>query len=143
MTEQGRPSQELAAEPEICIDTLRSWLKASGIVEVHKSTRGSWKDCYSSMSGGEDTLHKSSRIPIAKKTHQSNVYWSGEFFHVCFGLKLLMMARFPLECRIRDCSMGDREALPLPPIQREFPYGSRHTPLSVRFCGVYYAPLKN
>ncbi|WP_370864009.1 transposase [Ruthenibacterium lactatiformans] len=29
-TEQGRPSREVAAELGICIDTLRSWLKAAG-----------------------------------------------------------------------------------------------------------------
>lgn len=31
VSEQGRPSREVAAELGICIDTLRSWLKASGI----------------------------------------------------------------------------------------------------------------
>ena len=31
VTEQGRPSREVAAELGICIDTLRSWLKSSGI----------------------------------------------------------------------------------------------------------------
>jgi transposase len=31
VTEQGRPSREVAAELGICIDTLRSWLKASGV----------------------------------------------------------------------------------------------------------------
>ena len=31
VTEQGRPSREVAAELGICIDTLRNWLKASGI----------------------------------------------------------------------------------------------------------------
>ena len=30
VTEQGRPSREVAAELGICIDTLRSWLKAAG-----------------------------------------------------------------------------------------------------------------
>ena len=30
VTEQGRPSREVAAELGICIDTLRSWLKAPG-----------------------------------------------------------------------------------------------------------------
>ena len=29
VTEQGRPSREVAAELGICIDTLRSWLKAA------------------------------------------------------------------------------------------------------------------
>ena len=31
VTEQGRPSKEVAAELGICIDTLRSWLKLAGI----------------------------------------------------------------------------------------------------------------
>jgi transposase len=30
VTEQGRPSVEVAKELGICIDTLRSWLKATG-----------------------------------------------------------------------------------------------------------------
>ena len=30
VTEQGRPSKEVAQELGICIDTLRSWLKAAG-----------------------------------------------------------------------------------------------------------------
>lgn len=30
VTEQGRPSKEMAAELGICIDTLRNWLKAAG-----------------------------------------------------------------------------------------------------------------
>lgn len=30
VTEQGRPSKEVAAELGICIDTLRNWLKAAG-----------------------------------------------------------------------------------------------------------------
>ena len=30
VTEQGRPSREVAAELGICIDKLRSWLKAAG-----------------------------------------------------------------------------------------------------------------
>ena len=30
VTEQGRPSREVAAELGICIDTLRNWLKAAG-----------------------------------------------------------------------------------------------------------------
>ena len=30
VTEQGRPSREIAAELGVCIDTLRSWLKAAG-----------------------------------------------------------------------------------------------------------------
>ena len=30
VTEQGRPSREVASELGICIDTLRSWLKAAG-----------------------------------------------------------------------------------------------------------------
>jgi len=30
VTEQGRPSREVAAELGICIDTLRSWLKSPG-----------------------------------------------------------------------------------------------------------------
>ena len=30
VTEQGRPSREVASELGICIDTLRNWLKASG-----------------------------------------------------------------------------------------------------------------
>jgi transposase-like protein len=30
ITEQGRPSREVAAELGICIDTLRSWLKSAG-----------------------------------------------------------------------------------------------------------------
>ena len=31
VTEQGRPSTEVANELGICIDTLRSWLKAAGV----------------------------------------------------------------------------------------------------------------
>lgn len=31
VTEQGRPSREVAAELGICIDTLRSWLKSAGV----------------------------------------------------------------------------------------------------------------
>ena len=31
VTEQGRPSREVARELGICIDTLRSWLRGSGI----------------------------------------------------------------------------------------------------------------
>lgn len=31
VTEQGRPSKEVAQELGICIDTLRSWLRASGV----------------------------------------------------------------------------------------------------------------
>lgn len=31
VTEQGRPSREVAKELGICIDTLRNWLKASGV----------------------------------------------------------------------------------------------------------------
>lgn len=30
VTEQGRPSKEVAAELGICIDTLKSWLKHAG-----------------------------------------------------------------------------------------------------------------
>lgn len=30
VTEQGRPSKEVAAELGICTDTLRNWLKAAG-----------------------------------------------------------------------------------------------------------------
>ena len=30
VTEQGRPSKEVAAELGICIDTLKSWLKRAG-----------------------------------------------------------------------------------------------------------------
>ena len=31
VTEQGRPSREVAAELGMCIDTLRSWLKSAGV----------------------------------------------------------------------------------------------------------------
>ena len=31
VTEQGQPSKEVAQELGICIDTLRSWLKAAGV----------------------------------------------------------------------------------------------------------------
>lgn len=31
VTEQGRPSREVAAELGICIDTLKGWLKAAGV----------------------------------------------------------------------------------------------------------------
>ena len=31
VTEQGRPSAEVAKELGICIDTLRSWLKTAGV----------------------------------------------------------------------------------------------------------------
>lgn len=34
VTEQGRPSTEAAKELGICIDTLRSWLKATGVQGV-------------------------------------------------------------------------------------------------------------
>ena len=50
VTEQGRQPTEVAKELGICIDTLRSWLKASG-VEMGQASRqtenssasGSWK----------------------------------------------------------------------------------------------------
>ena len=32
VTEQGRPSKEVAAELGICIDTLKSWLKRAGFL---------------------------------------------------------------------------------------------------------------
>ena len=38
VTEQGRPSREVAAELGICIDTLRSWLKAAGAPSPGKQT---------------------------------------------------------------------------------------------------------
>ena len=31
VTEQGRPSTEVAKELGICVDTLRNWLKAAGV----------------------------------------------------------------------------------------------------------------
>lgn len=31
VTEQGRPSREVARELGICVDTLRSWLKTAGV----------------------------------------------------------------------------------------------------------------
>lgn len=40
-TEQGRPSAEVAKELGICIDTLRSWLKASG-VQMGQTDRQNW-----------------------------------------------------------------------------------------------------
>ena len=39
VTEQGRPSREVAAELGICIDTLRSWLKAAGAPSPGKADR--------------------------------------------------------------------------------------------------------
>ena len=38
-TEQGRPSREVAAELGICIDTLRSWLKAAGAPSAGQADR--------------------------------------------------------------------------------------------------------
>ena len=52
VTEQGRPSREVAAELGICIDTLRSWLKAEiralrkkleekdGVIDILKKSVG-------------------------------------------------------------------------------------------------------
>ena len=39
VTEQGRPSREVASELGICIDTLRSWLKAAGAPSPGQSDR--------------------------------------------------------------------------------------------------------
>lgn len=43
VTDQGRPSTEVAKELGICIDTLRSWLKAAGIQagQVNRQNRDS------------------------------------------------------------------------------------------------------
>ena len=41
MTEQGRPSREVASELGICIDTLRSWLKAAGAPSLGQADRQS------------------------------------------------------------------------------------------------------
>ena len=39
VTEQGRPSWEVASELGICMDTLRSWLKAAGAPSPGQSDR--------------------------------------------------------------------------------------------------------
>lgn len=39
VTEQGRPSTEVAKELGICIDTLRNWLKASAGVSTGQADR--------------------------------------------------------------------------------------------------------
>ena len=39
VTEQGRPSREVAAELGICIDTLRSWLKSAGLPSPGQADR--------------------------------------------------------------------------------------------------------
>ena len=41
VTEQGRPSKEVAQELGICTDTLRSWLKAAGFNagQTHRQNR--------------------------------------------------------------------------------------------------------
>ena len=39
VTEQGRESREVASELGICIDTLRSWLKAAGAPSPGQSDR--------------------------------------------------------------------------------------------------------
>ena len=39
VTEQGRPSREVAEELGICIDTLRSWLKAAGAPSLGQTDR--------------------------------------------------------------------------------------------------------
>lgn len=41
VTEQGRPSREVASELGICIDTLRSWLKAAGAPSLGQADRQS------------------------------------------------------------------------------------------------------
>lgn len=41
VTEQGRPSREVASELGICIDTLRSWLKAAGVLSLGQADRQS------------------------------------------------------------------------------------------------------
>ena len=50
VTEQGRQPTEVAKDLGICIDTLRNWLKSSGIQWVRQAVRagnssvsGSWK----------------------------------------------------------------------------------------------------
>ncbi len=42
VTEQGRQPTEVAKELGICIDTLRSWLKASGI-QLGQASRQNWE----------------------------------------------------------------------------------------------------
>jgi len=39
VTEQRRPSREVAAELGICIDTLRSWLKSAGAPSLGQADR--------------------------------------------------------------------------------------------------------
>lgn len=39
VTEQGRPSTEVAKELDICIDTLRSWLKAAAGISTGQADR--------------------------------------------------------------------------------------------------------
>lgn len=39
VTEQGRPSAEVAKELGICVDTLRSWLKAAGVQPAQTDRR--------------------------------------------------------------------------------------------------------
>ena len=41
VTEQGRPSREVAKELGICIDTLRNWLKSSGAPSPGQADRQS------------------------------------------------------------------------------------------------------
>ena len=41
VTEQGRPSREVAKELGICIDTLRSWLKSAGAPSPGQADRQS------------------------------------------------------------------------------------------------------
>ena len=44
VTEQGRPSREVAAELGVCIDTLRSWLKAAGAPAPGQADRQNRED---------------------------------------------------------------------------------------------------
>ena len=39
VTEQGRPSREVAAELDVCIDTPRGWLKAEGAPSLGQTDR--------------------------------------------------------------------------------------------------------
>ena len=39
VTEQGRPSREVAVELGVCIDTLRRWLKATGMPSPGQTDR--------------------------------------------------------------------------------------------------------
>ena len=55
VTEQGRPSREVAAELGICIDTLRSWLKAAGAPSPGKLTAKPRRQTPARTGGGDSS----------------------------------------------------------------------------------------